>query len=115
MVIPVAFTAAGDSFYARFHVCSATTADLKTRTFHMRVFLETVGQAGAMPFWLMLYSDQQVAAIADTTYSAGSWIALEGKLPTVEDGKVADLILSVGAANNPKWSGRVWVDDVRVE
>jgi hypothetical protein len=115
MLIPVEFTGAGDSFYARFHVCSGATADLRTRTFRMRVFLENVNQAAAMPFWLHLFSDQQVAEIAFTTYSAGSWIALEGKLPMVEDGKVANLILSVGAANNPKWSGQVWVDDVRID
>jgi hypothetical protein len=116
MTIPVEFTAMGDSFYARFHVCEGTnTANLKTHTFRVRVFLETVNQATSVPFALILYSDQQVDAIASTPYSAGSWIILEGKLPLIEDGKVADLILSVGSAMNQKWSGRVWVDDVFID
>jgi hypothetical protein len=116
MMIPVEFTLPGDSLYARFQVCmGASTANLRTRTFRARVFLETANQATTMQFWLQLYSDQQVAAIADTSYPAGSWIGLEGQLPAVEDGNVKDLILSVGSANNPKWSGRVWVDDVRID
>ena len=116
MTVPIEFTAMGDNVYARFHVCQgANTANLRDSTFRARVFLETLNQASTVPFVLTLYSDQQVEAIANTPYSAGSWLTLEGKLPASEDGKVTDLIVSLASGMNPKWSGRLWVDDVRIE
>ncbi|HXU81854.1 MAG TPA: hypothetical protein VN914_10690 [Polyangia bacterium] len=118
MAIPVDFTGvgAGGSSYASFPICPETSsANLRTKTFRARVYLENGAQPATMPFNLQLYTEDMVEPIVNTFYPPGSWVLLEGQLPAAEDSSVTELQLWFGSATNPAWKGTVWVDDVRVE
>jgi hypothetical protein len=116
MSIPVEFTGAGNSAYASFPICGGTSsANLRTRTFKARVYLENGSQPATMPFNLQLYTEDMTEAIVNTFHAPGSWVLLEGQLPAVEDANVTELQLWFGSAMNPSWRGTVWVDDVRID
>jgi hypothetical protein len=117
MSVPTQIGSAGTGFYIQFPVCSGgRTANLKNRVFHARVFLETQGQPlPTMPFNLQLYSDKMTEFIVNTLQSADQWVVLEGTLPPVEDPVVLELLIWVGGYMNASWTGRVWVDDVRID
>jgi hypothetical protein len=115
MAIPVEFTASGDAFITRFRVCrGSSTSNLRSKTFSVRIYLETLNAAATTPFIAQLHTERQNLPIAETSYSAGAWFILEGSFPQGEDPNVNEVWLTLGSFLNPKWSGRVWIDDLQI-
>jgi hypothetical protein len=116
MSVPFEFNFAGASSYLAFPICSASaSANLRGKTFRARVFLETQDQSATTPFVLQLFTDKTNEAFVNTMQSAGTWIILEGTIPASEDPSASELQIWVGGYQNPKWSGKVWADDVIIE
>lgn len=114
MVISVGLEEHG-SFRTFFDVCQgAATSNLRTKAFRLRAFLEADPTISA-PLHFMLFMQKEQLAFFQTSIPVGTWVLLEGRLPADEDPDVSRLSLYIATNQVPKWSGRIWLDDLRIE
>jgi hypothetical protein len=117
VAVPAQLSSGGISGYSvYFRVCkSGASAYLRPRTFKARVYLQNDAQPAAAPFLLQLYSAKLTEPIVNASHPAGSWALLEGMLPAVEDPNVEELLVFIGLGMDPSWTGRAWIDDIRIQ
>jgi hypothetical protein len=105
----------GSTFAVRIPVCLAgTPADLRTRQFTMRIFLE--GPGG--PFHYVYARSSGGSLIGETFAPVNQTVTIDGRIADIPaNAAVTEIVVEVTMTpvdGQNLWGGQIWYDDIRI-